>query len=337
VLHELKLHHFFEWIYHRQPSGRETYLHEMMRYYGLKGREAGEKYWRDELTIDFMADHYPLTPLALESSLGVLVHTPDAFNSLMQLKRWPVTYAPLPYTPQSLKSKIIRANRPPYQLIVFGYISTNRRLDSILTALANFPQKSYFRLNIYGEIWDSTYINNRIHELNLDSLVTVQGFVKEEQLEMALANSNLAINLRHPTMGEASASQLRIWSHKLPSLVTKTGWYAGLPENTVYFVDPDQEIQDIQKLLRSFLDDPSSFYKVGENGHSLLKKEYEIESYVSTLMKFAGQLKCTNSSYVVSHLVKSIFNNNFMLYARSENPDEFDREVAKALYFLSSS
>ena len=46
--------------------------------------------------FDYMTEHYPLTLLALENCLGVVVHTEEALAQLEQAKRWPVIYAPLP-------------------------------------------------------------------------------------------------------------------------------------------------------------------------------------------------------------------------------------------------
>lgn len=53
-----------------------------------------------------------------------------------------------------------------------------------------------------------------------------------------LAHSDMALNIRYPSMEEASFSQLRIWEHALPAIVTRVGWYATLPEDVVFFVRP---------------------------------------------------------------------------------------------------
>ncbi len=94
-------------------------------------------------------------------------------------------------------------------------------------------------------------------------MVTLHGFVPAEDLEAALTSAHLAINLRFPTMGEASVSQLQIWDHALPSLVTRVGWYATLPQETVAFVRPEHEITDIQAHLHAFVDDPGRYAHMG--------------------------------------------------------------------------
>ena len=53
-------------------------------------------------------------------------------------------------------------------------------------------------------------------------------------------NLELLINLRYPTMGEASLSQLRIWRHALPSMVTQVGWHE---EQKMLFYSSDKNMK----------------------------------------------------------------------------------------------
>ena len=62
----------------------------------------------------------------------------------------------------------------------------------------------------------------------MERLVKIHGYVRD--LDERLAEADLAVNLRYPSMGEASAAQLRIWDHALPSLVTERGGIASFRE-----------------------------------------------------------------------------------------------------------
>lgn len=42
----------------------------MLYYYGMEGKIAAEMWWNREVSMQFMADNYPLTPLALKMLLG---------------------------------------------------------------------------------------------------------------------------------------------------------------------------------------------------------------------------------------------------------------------------
>jgi glycosyltransferase involved in cell wall biosynthesis len=178
-------------------------------------------------------------------------------------------------------------------LILFGYLGRNRRLGPILEALAGMTEKDQFRLDIFGTILnDEEQIRAQIRALKLSGLVKVHGFVPEAKLESSLSNSALAINLRFPSVGEASGSQLRIWSHALPSLVSAVGWYASLPSNTVALVRTDEnEVKDIRNHLRAFLTDPARFSEMGLKGLEELKTRHSPEAYAAQVIDLAERAK----------------------------------------------
>ncbi len=308
VLHDRCLQHFFAGLYRdhdaqktnqykthpqymQSPScDHSTYLAVMAYYYGKSGRKAAQQLNSGQCTVDELAMDYPLTLHAIEHAMGVLVHTPTLFNELKQYQRWPLCYAPLPYLATPTYSRTV-SHTPPYRLIVFGYLGLNRRLTSILTALAELPEKALFHLDVYGQIEQSDQLQSHIERLCLNSLVTMHGFVRETELDAALDRAHLAFNLRYPSMGEASGSQLRIFDHALPSLVTYTGWYATLPESAVAFVRPDAEIEDICTHLRAFLDKPQHFIDMGMAGRQILLHQHQPRTYVQALCDFASRLR----------------------------------------------
>ncbi|MFN2454457.1 MAG: glycosyltransferase [Pyrinomonadaceae bacterium] len=298
VLHDVSLHHFFDGIYRAQWQDAGGYLAEMDFHYGATGRrDAAECFDTNARNIDYMAQQYPLTPLALRHALGVLVHTPEAFKKLREQNRWPVAYAPLPFARdvalmrRNLSTKDRQraavSETMPCRLIVFGYLGRNRRVDALLQALAGMPERAHFHLDIYGKLLESERVCAEIASLNLEGQVTVHGFAADEELDEALARADVAINLRNPTMGEASSSQLRLWDHALPSLVTQVGWYATLPEDAVAFVRVNHEIEDIQSHLRELLVNPERFKAMGERGREMLETNHSPEKYAEAVIRLA--------------------------------------------------
>lgn len=292
VLHDLCLHRLFYQHYVQQSCDSREYLRQIGKYYGEAGRDdVAGLLLRAEQHVDYLSERYPLTLLALENSLGALVHSPDAFELLAQENQWPVGCAPLPFPAgPRLRTETPAArfsSGPPYRLIHFGYLGRNRRLDVILRALAGYAQRHQFRLDVYGELADGDQWAAQVSALGLDPLVTLRGFVPEAALEAALEAAHLALNLRSPTMGEASDSQLRIWSHALPSLVSEAGWYASLSSDAVAFVRPSSEVADLQQQFDAFLNDPARFALMGERGRRLLEERHAPEAYADALLECA--------------------------------------------------
>jgi len=335
ILHDSNLQGLFASLYRDQWQNRDGYLAQMELYYGEDGRRAAKCFLNGEYSIEYMGEKYPLTLLALENALGVLVHTRLAFDCLRRKERWPITYAPLPYpaTPHSKKFYPKIKGGPPYRLIVFGYLSHHRRLNTLLQALAEFSENKLFHLDIYGDLPNHAQVCRQIKSLGLTELVTVHGFVPEPELDDALNSAHLAVNLRSPGMGEASGSELRIWDHALPSLVTRVGWYASLPEDAVAFVRPEHEIEDIPMHLRAFLDAPERFAKMGENARKVLEEQHSPELYVQALMNFVAQTQSFRS-YFLAHKLTERVGAEISTWTRTEFAEENLRKLAEGIYSI---
>ena len=302
ILHDLRVHNFFDSLYRGQWRDVAGYLAQIKRHYGDEGLRAATEFVNSgAVNIDFMTEHYPLTPLALENCLAVLVHSPEAFEYIEVMKQWPVVFASLPRTlPPHSSDGVVRAEAPPYRLVMFGHMGRNRRLNAVLEALGDMPERDAFHLDIFGDIADGRHLRSRIRKLGLGQMVQLHGYAAETELNKVLQTSHLAINLRYPTMGEASGSQLRIWYHALPSLVTDVGWYASLSRDTVAHVRHEHERDDIQSHLKAFLKDPEQFAQMGQRGLRTLREQHDPEKYVQTILDMAAnarQFRVRKSAY----------------------------------------
>ena len=303
VLHDECLQHLFAGYYLEKRKQPDVYFEHMRRWYGHQGLEAAAAYLSGKHSTDEMARAYPLTELAIENACGVVVHTVGTYNQLKSKIPCPLAYLDLPYRaapPETFERwQLVRraaCQKKRYRAVLFGYLGPNRRLNSILQAFAEFPGRSRFELFVYG-VSDTAFgqVKNDVTEYGLADTVHLHGYV--EDLDGALAQSDLAFNLRYPTMGESSGTQLRIWDHALPSIVTRTGWYATLPGDSVAFVRPENEVDDIRHHLQSFLDDPPAFAQIGERGRNVLVTRHSPTNYARDLIWFAGNalgyLPCT--------------------------------------------
>jgi glycosyltransferase involved in cell wall biosynthesis len=297
VLHDLRLHDFV-WMTYVHPEGKcEAYLEAMGRWYGDDGVRAARAFISgghiDRENADRMAQLFPLTREIVDGSLGVITHTKSGLDAMGETPDCPAAALKFPYAsmPEEEYRKIADARlgrHAPYRILIFGYIQRNRRLGPILEALAGLPERDQFRIEICGEVWDKAGVAAIIDRLGLTDLVQLRGFLPDKDVPGAFAEADIALNLRYPTMGEASLSQMEFWDYGLPALVTRTGWYASLPEEAVCFVDPEREIEDIQGRLRNFLADPQRYRCKGEAGRRALQG-HDPREYVMQTVDFARQ------------------------------------------------
>src|SRR6266511_5719859 len=94
ILHDLCLQNLFAGIYRDRRNDRAGYAAQLERFYGWVGGQDADAFWNDRLLLDYMVEHYPLTPLAVNGALGVLVHTQEGQDLLQLEGHCPVVYAP---------------------------------------------------------------------------------------------------------------------------------------------------------------------------------------------------------------------------------------------------
>jgi glycosyltransferase involved in cell wall biosynthesis len=292
IMHDVLLHDSVSSDY-RERNDRAAYLDLMQSLYGDRGRRDGALYWEGVLSLLQLSRLYSCAPFFLESSLGAIVHSRAAERALAKEVNVPVIRLPLPFParaqgvrPPSLGGAA--RNGPPWKLVVFGFLGLNRCLEQILTALARL-EDSRFRLHIYGEIEERGRKVALIEQLGLADRVTLHGFVPEVELDAALASAHLALNLRYPTKGEASYSQLRIWRHGLPSLVTRIGWYAELPPGIVSFVRPGFLVEDLCTHLQAYAAQSAGYVESGLRGYEYFVERHAPARYAAKIVELAGQ------------------------------------------------
>ncbi len=310
VLHDITLSHLFRGFY----SGQES---------NAVGR-----------TSINSVDDFATTEWAIDNAASVIVHSRGALTELAQHQRWLIGYQPLPYSIELALYVNSVDFLPPYRLIIFGHIGSNRRVDSVLQALEELPDKTLFHLDIYGSVYNDKELREHIRQRKLKSIVTVHGFATDETLDRALSQAHLAINLRYPTMGEASLSQLRIWRHALPSMVTQVGWYEEQSEDSVLFVRQEHEIEDIKRHLQRLVDDPKSLVAMGKCGRKILEENHSPDAYAKALIEFAKELPIGYQALTAQYLVRRVGREMAPWQIPGLGNQELSR-IAKAMHFLT--
>ena len=331
VLHDVVLFHLFTGFYKEIDAEDQSLTLDTMEYHSSEMNIEADQFWAKK-AINITLDDFTPTKWAIHNAASVLVHTRGAFANLSEHQQWLLGYQPLPchISPSPPKKLVV----PPYHLIIFGHIGCNRRVESVFQALEELPNKVLFQLHIYGIVEDNEEFLRQIKQRNLKSNVTLHGFVTDATLDLALSNAHLAINLRYPTMGEASLSQLRIWRHALPSIVTKVGWYAEQSEDAVLFVNQDHEVEDIKRHLQRLVDAPESLIAMGKRGQEILQADHSPDAYARALIELAKELPIGYQALTAQYLVRRVSQEMVRLQIPQLGNQELTN-IANAMHFLS--
>ncbi len=236
VLHDLVLHHFL--LDRTVGQGRfEPYRAALERDHGWIGEAAARPVrWGafGRAAQFFLPAHRTL----LRRQRGVLVHGHWAAAVLAEEDaEIPVRVVPMgiPLPPAAHRARGLAFRSahgiPAGAPVVgsFGFQTPIKRTEVAIRALAA-PGLEQVQLLVAGEL--SPYANyaELAAELGVAARVHVTGFLPFEELDAAIAATDVCLNLRYPSAGETSASLLRILAVGRPVLVSEYAELGDLPE-----------------------------------------------------------------------------------------------------------
>ena len=297
VLHDLSLVDLARHL-SREREQPDLWKELMCRQYGEEVRALVNRSEKSVADYNEMVTRFPLFQPFLQGAMGVVVHSHYAWDAVHQLtgNERPLLQLNLPASPTAPGRKGER--KPgPLRFIFCGHVGPNRRLLEFMEAWGQLGSPQAIHLDLFGNVSNSRQLLQYASHFGVGDYVTLRGYVSDVELEQALQSADFAINLRWPTMGEASASQLRYWSAALPTLVTDVGWYSELPQDAVCRIPLASEGKDLLALLEAAIAEPTHFEAVGIRGREQLRSAHQPEQYAQQLASLATRLSQRRLAY----------------------------------------
>ena len=305
VLHDLAIQELLRDMVFNELLDPQDYHAEMVRWHGASGAEDARRVFaHGPVPVDIL-EKKPLFEATLRHAVSVVCHTGPAFEAVAARKFVPAYQLELPFGIGPDVSSA-RAHDGPLKLVQFGHIGRNRRLEQVLDILAPLAAEIDFRFDIYGKVWDEGFISRKAESLGLGGRVRIHGFVPEPMLDQALREAHLVFNLRYPTMGEASGSQLRIWNAAALAVVTDLGWYASLPADTVVRIPIDNEAGALSDLLRKLQADRGFGEAIGAAGRRRLVDHHNPALYAEGIVAIAERYAEDARSALLSEAARGL-------------------------------
>jgi hypothetical protein len=256
ILHDLVLYYLFVGQHRGHPDFyARAYALEGARGVDLLKRQV--KAGRDLLTFD-RPETLVFNGELLAASTRVLVHSWASYHQLAadpalrpKLAKIALVDPPPPSAATAIARDTLfaRFGIPAGCRVItsFGFIGgtkLNREICQAVQAVnaLHGPQLCYVMVG------EGPYVDHY-----LSQHIRKTGYVTDDEFASFIAHTDLVVNLRGASMGEASAAVLRVLGLGKPCVVTDDAWFAELPEAVATRIDPANVLDALISLLTDWL------------------------------------------------------------------------------------
>lgn len=258
VIHDLYLYDLFYGILQAQ-GGLADHDRIVTSTYGREIEFASPETTYGDILSQRIAEH-PMTEWFAAKALACIVHGAFAVPVLEAATAGPVVQTPLVFhDPARSHATAHRARGPGERIRVttFGDVNPNKRIDVVIQTIGS---STVLRDAIHYVVVGNATDLDRTHLLDLATSLGVSfemtGHVGDEEWAAQLEQADIAAALRFPTTETGSASVAGSILAGLPVLVTDTGCYRDLPDDIVFKIDPQREIETLRAQLERLVSEP---------------------------------------------------------------------------------
>jgi glycosyltransferase involved in cell wall biosynthesis len=243
------------------------------------------------------SQHITMSDYAIETSLGVVVHSQWHAGLVDGRTLGEVTVAPLPVpsprvgfdvNQQTDAADHLHALPDEAVLVVtVGAANANRRIDALLEAISSDPLLSRVHLwsvgpthEVYGQ-----ELRARAAALGLADRFAVTGAVSDDLLHEILERADLAAALRDPVLEGQSASVYTQMLAGLPLIVLDHAHYAELPDDVAVKVETDTIVPSLRNALRRLVDNGRERVERGARGREYVLSSRHGDAYAEKILE----------------------------------------------------
>jgi glycosyltransferase involved in cell wall biosynthesis len=289
VLHDFVLHHLVAGATLGQGDAA-GYLDAMQRDAGVVGRLLAHGVVDNLLPPiwEHRAQDFPLTREVLIPADGVICHSRYVESRLRDYGYGgQIAVIPMPAWPSvELGARVAPEGRPVFACI--GYLNAAKRIPQLLEAFTRVRSRHPEVILVLA--------GAAAADVELDRLpegVVRRDHLDEQELWQLLADCDVCVSLRGPTMGETSGMAVRALSLGTPLVVSDMGWFAELPDAVAAKVPIDErEVETLTAVLERLAVDEDLRRRMGEAAREHARREHDLERvadlYVAAIEEMSG-------------------------------------------------
>jgi glycosyltransferase involved in cell wall biosynthesis len=176
----------------------------------------------------------------------------------------PVTEAPGAFQAAEPRARALRASlgSPGFLVVAPGDINEAKQLDALVHTAADLGPEA--RVAIVGRRIEGYDIDPVIAAAGVRDRVRVHADVSDDDFRAWLVAADAVVDLRFPHRGEVSGSLSRAMQAGRPSVVSATGTYLDVPDDSVVRIAPGPaDARELARALARLRDDPDLRRRVG--------------------------------------------------------------------------
>lgn len=302
VLHEYMLHHLVRELTVVRNDA-EAYVEEMRYAAGRSGYVAARRLLDTHYPIDTWA--FPLFERVVDRSLGAVVHSDFARRRVLASRPlarvaavpFPVdvdALAPPDVAARARARRAVGVGEDELLIASFGFVTPQKHLEPPLAAFARYRRENArARFALVGEVSPHYDLDELLGRLGREG-VSVTGRVPASTLHDWMLACDVAVNLRHPTGGETSATLMSLLALGRACLVTDAGSFAELPEGVVARLQagPEEE-EHLLALYRRLAGEPELGAAMGRAARRFVAAGHALEIAAGALHAFLAEVVAT--------------------------------------------
>ena len=236
---------------------------------------------------EYTSKHFPMTEWIARLGYGAVAHSSFYAERLRRCCGGPVLVTPLAYDALSDFQPLAgRGERSSVVILTIGHVNENKRIESVIRAIASSDVlRNRCRYHVVGLVTDQERDRLRAaaQAVCFDGL-EITGEVSDEILRAQIEVADVICCLRWPVLEGASASAVEAMLSGRPIVVTDAGFYRDLPDDLVFKVDPNRELESLISQLARLVLDPRLRAAVGAQAATWAKTAFSVEGYVARLI-----------------------------------------------------
>ena len=265
----------------------------------------------------------------LARSEAVIVHSASSWRRVHEAVDVPVFRVPLgvpavTVMSQSAARRALDVPSSDFIIATLGEVTTAKRLDRILDAVAMLPADLQARTTflVVGAAPPSMALDlcGRAMRLGIGRRVRFTGRVSLEELTAFGCAADVCVQLRYPVRGESSAALLRALAAGSACIVSDTGSFSEVPEHVALRVAPDErEVVHLCELLVRLSADPELGRQLRERAVAWMGREHTMKNaarlYAAAITLTIARRRALDSEWIdaasvaLSHVTPAVEEN----------------------------